>query len=69
MKKAMDKSPLPFCLDSSKFVVFKFETVAHVHAKGQQSNGNLGNNAGVIVLHIGVISTDVGYSAEHKILL
>ena len=51
----------------SEFVVFKFQPVSHVNAEGQQGDGDLGDDAGVVILNIGVVAADIRDGAEHKI--
>ena len=52
-----------------KFVIFKFEPVAHINAEGQQGDGNLGDNAGIVILDKGVVTANINNSAEHNVLL
>ena len=53
-------------LDSLEFVVLELELVAHVHAEGQQGDGDLGDDAGGGVFDLGVVAADVDNSAEHS---
>lgn len=48
-----------------KFVVFKFQPVAHIDSKGKQCNRNLRNYTGVIIFYIGVITADIRNRAVH----
>ena len=52
-----------------KFVVFKLHPIAHINTEGQQGNGNFGDNAGIVILDIGVVPTDINNSAKHGVLL
>ena len=54
-------------LNLSEFVIFKFQLVAHIYAEGQQSDGNLGDNAGVLILDIGIISADINDGTDHVV--
>jgi len=50
----------------NKFVVFKFQSIAHINTKGQQSDGNFGDHASVVVLDAGIVTADVDDGAEHN---
>ena len=52
-----------------KFVMFKFQPVTHVNAIGQQCNGNLGNNTGIVIFDIGIVTANIDHSTEHGVLL
>ena len=56
-------------LDAGELVVLEFQLIAHINAKGQQRNGDLGDNAGVLVSDVGVIAANVRDGAEHSDLL
>ena len=59
-----------FCaLYQRKFIILEFQLIAYVHAEGEQGDGNFGNDAGVVVLDIGIVAADIYNGAEHKILL
>ena len=64
------KNPLTivsgFLSYSCKLVIFEFQPVAHVDAKGQQGNGNFGHDAGIVVLNKGVVAADIDDSTEHS---
>ena len=46
-------------LQHSKLVIFKFQLIANICAKGQQGDGDLGDHAGVLILDIGIVTADV----------
>ena len=48
-----------------KFVIFKFQPIAHIDAKGQQGDGNFGDYTGIVILDIGIVTTDINNGAEH----
>ena len=48
-----------------KLVILKFQPVAHINAKGQQSDGNLGNYAGIVIADECVVSPNVDHNAKH----
>ena len=52
-----------------KLVIFEFETITHVCAEGQQCNGNLGDNAGIFILYIGIVPPNINNFAVHDLLL
>ena len=56
-------------LNLCEFVIFEFQPIAHVDAKGQQGNGNLGNYAGIIIFQKRVISPDINDGTKHGVLL
>ena len=55
-------------LSKRELVVLKFQLIAHIHAEGEKSDGNFGNDAGVLILDIGVIAPDIDDGAEHSLL-
>ena len=55
--------------DLRELVIFKFQTVAHIHAKGQQGDGNLGNDAGLVILYKRVVTPNIHDGTEHNNLL
>ena len=55
-----------FLLNGGEFVIFEFQTVAHVDAEGQQGDGHLGDHAGIVVLDEGIVAADVDNGAEHN---
>ena len=52
-----------------KFVVFKPQPIAHIDAPGQQGNGYLGDNAGIVILDIGIVAANINNGAKHNVLL
>ena len=52
-----------------EFVVFKLQSVAYIDTKWQQGNGNLGDNAGIVILDIGVVTPNINNGAERGVLL
>lgn len=50
-----------------KFVIFEFEPVAHIHPEGQQGDGDFGNNAGVLIFDVGVITADINDGTDHVV--
>lgn len=52
-------------LELGEFVVFEFQPVTHINAKGQQGNGDFGDHAGVVVLNKGIVAADINDSTEH----
>ena len=50
-----------------EFVILEFQHIAHIHAKGEQGNGNLGYDAGVVVFDKGVITPDINDGAKHGV--
>ncbi len=53
-------------LDAGELVIFEFQLIAYIHAKGQQCDGDLGDNAGIIVPDVSVIAANVRDGAEHS---
>ena len=39
--------------------------VTYISPKGKKRNGNLRNNAGIIIFDHGIITTDINNCAEH----
>jgi len=56
-------------LHCSKFVIFKFQAITDINAKGEQRQRYLRYDTGIIIADIGVIATNISHCAEHKILL
>ena len=56
-------------LDALELVILELELVAYVDAEGQQGDGDLGDDASVSVLDIGLVAADVEDGAEHWYLL
>ena len=56
-------------LNLGKFVIFKFETIANIDAKGEKCNCDLRNNTGGIVFDERVITANINHSTKHNILL
>jgi hypothetical protein len=54
-----------FSLYLGKFVVFEFQTVAYINAKGQKGDGYLGNYAGIIVFDESVVTPNVDDGTVH----
>ena len=48
-----------------KFVILEFQSIAHIYAERQQGNGNLGNNAGIVVFDEGIVTADINDGAQH----
>ena len=59
----------PVFLYIHEFVVFKFELVAHVTAKGQQGDGDFGDYASVVITDEGIVPADVNDGAKHRDVL
>ena len=55
--------------DCSEFVVFKFQLITHIQAEGQQGDGNLGDNAGVLIFDVGIVSANINDGTDHDYLL
>ena len=51
--------------DPLKLVILELELVAHIDAEGQQGDGDLGDDAGVEVLDIGIVAADINDGADH----
>ena len=56
-------------LCKSKLKIFKFQLIAHIHAKGEQCDGDLGNYACLIVFDKGIVSPDINDGTDHVNLL
>ena len=52
-------------LCGNKLKFFKFQPVAHIHAKGEQGNGHFGHYAGVVILDEGVVAPNIDHSTKH----
>ena len=52
-----------------KGIVYKFEHIAKVDAPGEQGDGYLGDDAGVMVFDKSIIAADVDDSTEHSVSL
>ena len=50
-------------------IMFKFKPVANINVIRQQGDRNLRDDTGIVVFDIGIISSDVSYSAIHIFLL
>ena len=50
---------------SCEFVIFKFQPIAYIDAKGQQGDGDLGYNAGIIIPDEGIVSANIDHGTEH----
>ena len=48
-----------------EFVIFEFKLVAYVNPKGEKSDGDFGYYTGVLIAHVGIVSTNVNDCAEH----
>jgi len=68
MRKS-DGSKDPSLLNLRKFVVFKFQTITDIDAKGEKGNGDFGNYTGFIVFDKGIVSPDINHSTQHNSLL
>ena len=49
-----------------KLVIFKFQPVAYINAKGQQGDGDFGDDAGVVILDISVVAADINNGTKHS---
>ena len=54
-----------FLLNLGEFVILEFQFIAHIHAEGEQGDGDFGDNAGVFVFDEGVVAADIDDGAEH----
>jgi len=52
-----------------KFVVFKFQPVTHIDAKGKQCDGHFRDHTGFVIFDIGIIAPDIHNCTEHNCLL
>ena len=50
-----------------KFVILKFQHIAQIYAKGEQGNGYLGDNAGVMVFDKCVVTPNIHNGTEHEL--
>ena len=64
-ERSADANQRIFLSDLGKFVIFKFQLVAHIHAERQQGDGNLGDNTGVLIFDIGIVTADINDGADH----
>ena len=51
----------------SKFEILENQLITHISAEGQQGNGDFGNDAGFIILDIGVVAPDINDRAAHSV--
>ena len=52
-----------------KLVILELELVAHIDAEGQQGDGDLGDDAGVLILDKGIVTADGDDGSQHRDLL
>ena len=58
---------VPSKLYLGEFVVFESQLIAHIYAEGEQSDGDFGHDAGILIPDIGIIASDIDDSADHNL--
>ena len=56
---------MTFLLYLRKLVILEFQHIAYIHAEGEQGDGNLGDDAGIVVFDKGVVTPDINDGAKH----
>ena len=57
----------PVFLCHCELKILEDQLIAHIGAKGQQRNGHLGNDSGLVVLDKGLIAANINDGTPHTV--
>ena len=55
----------PVFLCHCELKILEDQLITHIGAKGQQGNGDFGDDTGLVIFNIGIIATDINDGTTH----